>query len=102
MNSSLVYFVFPGNLDTPTGGYHYDRRLIGELRAAGLTVEPVSLPAGFPFPDQAARSLTRQALATLPDQIEIASMTDKNFFIAPSAGIGQRKPPEAPFARITS
>ncbi|MEZ5492924.1 MAG: glycosyltransferase family 4 protein [Gammaproteobacteria bacterium] len=68
MNSSPVYFVFPGNLDTPSGGYHYDRRLIGELRAAGLAVEAVPLPAGFPFPDQAARSLTRQVLATLPDQ----------------------------------
>lgn len=68
MISSPVYFVFPGDLDTPSGGYHYDRRLIGELRAAGLAVEAVPLPAGFPFPDQAARRLTRQALAALPDQ----------------------------------
>lgn len=67
MNITAVYFVFPGNLATPTGGYHYDRRLIHELRQLGLGVETISLSGQFPFPDDQALVDARQALAAVPD-----------------------------------
>lgn len=67
VSAPTLYFAFPGHLDTPTGGYHYDRRLIGELRALGLDVATVPLPDRFPFPDEPARDRSRQALAALPD-----------------------------------
>ncbi len=67
MNHTTVYFVFPGDLETPTGGYHYDRRLIAELRNLGLEVHTVSLPQGFPFPDEQARQSSSRLMAALPD-----------------------------------
>lgn len=62
-----MYFVFPGELDTLTGGYQYDRRLIDELRQLGVTVETIALSKQFPFPDANALEEARQALAAVPD-----------------------------------
>ncbi|MDF2617633.1 MAG: glycosyl transferase group 1 [Xanthobacteraceae bacterium] len=43
-------FAIPGDIDLPTGGYGYDRRIITEGRRAGCDVTHVALPGGFPFP----------------------------------------------------
>lgn len=67
MKSDSLYFVFPGRLDTPTGGYHYDRRLIQELRHLGLNVETIALSDQFPYPDAHALEEAQSALAALPD-----------------------------------
>ena len=82
-------FVYPGDLDTRTGGYRYDKRLIEELRAMGQSnassgendgaenkdenknenkdensgsweVDLISLQGGYPFPDD--EQLDRAAL----------------------------------------
>ncbi|MEX2468761.1 MAG: glycosyltransferase family 4 protein [Pseudohongiellaceae bacterium] len=68
MPDSSIYFAFPGDLDTPTGGYHYDRRLISELRKAGIVVKTVPLPHCAPALDHATRKTVREILAALPDQ----------------------------------
>lgn len=67
VNINFLYFVFPGNLDTPTGGYHYDRRLIHELRQLRLNIETIALSDRFPFPDARALEEARWALAAVPD-----------------------------------
>ena len=45
-----IAFVFPGDLDTPTGGYRYDRAIISQLRTIGHEIILVSLPGEYPFP----------------------------------------------------
>jgi len=62
----LISFFIPGRLDTPTGGYIYDRRIIDGLRASGLQVEITGLSSLFPFPDETALDGAARALADLP------------------------------------
>ena len=45
-----IRFIIPGDIDTPTGGYRYDRALIEEWRGLGLDVDLISLSGGYPFP----------------------------------------------------
>jgi glycosyltransferase involved in cell wall biosynthesis len=59
-------FAIPGDLDSPTGGYAYDRRMIAELRRLGWTIEPLALSGRFPAPDAATLAETYRILARLP------------------------------------
>ena len=61
-----LVFAVPGSLDTPTGGYAYDRRIIHELTALGWTIDVLDIGAGFPRPDAATRAAARARLAAIP------------------------------------
>jgi len=63
----LITFVIPGDLNTPTGGYVYDRRIIEGLRASGAGVEVRRVSTTFPFPDPAALREAARELASIPD-----------------------------------
>lgn len=69
-----VAFAIPGDLETRTGGYAYDRRIIAELRHRGWQVDIVGLGDGFPVPseEQAAEASRRllQAPADRPIVID--------------------------------
>lgn len=43
-------FAIPGDIDLPTGGYAYDRRVLALLPAAGMRVAHLPLPHAFPDP----------------------------------------------------
>jgi glycosyltransferase involved in cell wall biosynthesis len=47
---AAVTFAVPGSLDQPTGGYKYDRQVIGGLRQRGCEVDVIDLGDGFPHP----------------------------------------------------
>jgi glycosyltransferase involved in cell wall biosynthesis len=66
-----VVFAVPGSLDTPTGGYAYDRRIMAELRQLGWDVECLDIGDGFPLPDVATRSAARSLLLEVPDGLPI-------------------------------
>jgi glycosyltransferase involved in cell wall biosynthesis len=59
-------FAVPGNLDTPTGGYAYDKRIIAELERIGWQIGLVDLGEGFPWPSDAGRSKARTQLLNVP------------------------------------
>ena len=59
-------FAIPGDLDTPTGGYAYDRRMIAELRELGWRPQVVNLGDGFPHPSALTRATAKAQLADVP------------------------------------
>ena len=59
-------FLIPGNIDRPTGGYAYDRRVLALLAAFGVEARHVALPGSFPAPSAADLAQTQQQLAELP------------------------------------
>lgn len=62
-----IYFAIPGDINTLTGGYAYDRRLITELRALGHNIEHLRLSHRFPAPDAEALADAAAQFAALPD-----------------------------------
>ena len=63
-----AYFLIPGDPDTRTGGYGYDRRIMAGLAGLGRPVELRRLSATFPQPDHIALTEATAVLAGLPDQ----------------------------------
>jgi glycosyltransferase involved in cell wall biosynthesis len=59
-------FVLPGDPETPTGGYAYDRRMLRGLRELGWDVELHRLEAGFPNPSPGALADAAGILAGIP------------------------------------
>ncbi|MEP6467711.1 MAG: glycosyltransferase family 4 protein [Parafilimonas sp.] len=62
-----LYVVIPGDLDTRSGGYGYDRRIIAGLRQRGWTVTVLRLGDSFPMPTPGARAHAAETLAAIPD-----------------------------------
>jgi len=59
-------FAVPGDLDTPTGGYAYDKRMIAELRELGWRPQVLNLGEGFPHPSALTRATAKVQLADVP------------------------------------
>ena len=62
-----VYFAVPGDINSLTGGYGYDRELIKELKNAGIEVKVLPLSAEFPAPGPAALAEAATTFANLPE-----------------------------------
>ena len=71
MYNKPIHFVVPGNLNTPTGGYHYDRKVLAQLRQLGWAVETLTLSETFPQPTAAALREAQTAFARLPDNAAV-------------------------------
>jgi glycosyltransferase involved in cell wall biosynthesis len=66
-----IRLLVPGPLDTVSGGYGYDRRLLEGIAALGHDVAAVELGGAHPLPDDAARASARDALAAVPAEARI-------------------------------
>ncbi len=70
VNSSIpqsLCLVVPGRLDSLTGGYIYDRRIVEGLRRRGWSCDVHEIDAGFPFPSPAALEHANRVLTVIPD-----------------------------------
>lgn len=66
MSRRQLHFLLPGPQETVSGGFLYDRRMIGALRRAGLLASLITLPDCFPCPPPAVIAGANDALAALP------------------------------------
>lgn len=62
-----AYFAIPGDLDSPTGGYAYDRRLMAMLPAFGVDARHFALPGSFPNPSDDDIAATVSQLKATPE-----------------------------------
>ncbi len=67
MSNVPLNIVVPGNPDTSTGGYIYDRRIAQELEALGWQVVVTGLDGRFPDVDDRALCAVRHYLSSLKD-----------------------------------
>ncbi|WP_425584145.1 glycosyltransferase family 4 protein [Variovorax defluvii] len=67
MQPGRCAFLLPGDPETRTGGYTYDRHIVAGLRALGWEVELQSLGAGYPSPDATALARAARVVEALPD-----------------------------------
>ncbi len=65
MSMKHIAFAIPGDIDTPTGGYIYDRKMIEGLRNLGWQVDLVGLGDGFPYPDAQTLTFAQQKLQAI-------------------------------------
>jgi glycosyltransferase involved in cell wall biosynthesis len=78
-----IAFVVPGQIETRTGGYQYDRCMMSALRERGVRIDLVQLDGSFPYPTPAALDQASSALRSLPpgtvalvDSLALGAMPD--------------------------
>jgi len=66
-----VDLVVPGDIDTLTGGYIYDRRMLAGLARLGWQTSVHSLPDSFPEPSADALAVANAVLTGIPDRTTV-------------------------------
>lgn len=61
------HFIFPGDINTDSGGYRYDREIIRGLQAQGWEVSLISLEGAYPNPTHEDKALAQHAIDDLPE-----------------------------------
>ena len=64
-------FAVPGDLDTVTGGYLYEKRLLHGLREIGVPTQHIQLGGSFPEPTAADEAHARSALTAVPADVPL-------------------------------
>ena len=88
----LAALAVPGDINTLTGGYIYDRRLLEELRTAGRDVQLLRLPDGFPFPTPEAMAEALRVLQAVPANCPVI-IDGLAFGALPTAGVALIRAP---------
>ena len=88
-----LIFVYPGDLNAPTGGYAYDRRIIAGLKSLGWDIQLIGLGEGYPFPNPAQVDQAKEQLLGLTPGVPMV-VDGLALGVLPSlaAGIATRHP----------
>ena len=65
--NKIGYFIYPGDINTRTGGYLYDKKIVEGLQAQGWIIHLRSLEGEYPFPNDVARQMAAECLLSIPD-----------------------------------
>ena len=68
---SEAAFAIPGNIQTRTGGYIYERRMLESLNALGQPTRHIELMTSWPHPTPEAENDLVEKLATLPKDMPL-------------------------------
>jgi glycosyltransferase involved in cell wall biosynthesis len=71
LDKTCAAFLIPGDLNTLTGGYTYDRRLIETLSESDTPLHHVALDASWPDPTPSALAEVSHQLDRLPDAMPV-------------------------------
>lgn len=71
MSRHRLAFAVPGDINTATGGYGYDRKIMAKMVQAGWQVEHVELGEGFPSPDALTLHHAHQKLIAVPPSMPL-------------------------------
>jgi glycosyltransferase involved in cell wall biosynthesis len=66
-----VAFAVPGDIDAPTGGYGYARKLLALVPDLGVSLQHIRLPGGFPHPSGAELVETERLLSARPQPLRL-------------------------------
>lgn len=66
-----IRFIIPGDINTPSGGYRYDRTILEEWRALNVAFDLVNLSGSYPTPSDADKALAFSVL----DECDEADIT---------------------------
>jgi glycosyltransferase involved in cell wall biosynthesis len=89
-------FIVPGSLETPTGGYRYDREVVIGLRARGHRIDLLTLGDGFPAPDPATLRMSYRMIGALPERAVVID----GLALGALPQIGRHLPPAAPLLAL--
>lgn len=85
-------FVIPGDLNTRTGGYIYERRLLESLPEVGQPTRLIPVPSSWPYPTPQAEAELAARLAALPEGMPLIldGLVHASMDTALLAGLGRR------------
>jgi glycosyltransferase involved in cell wall biosynthesis len=82
-----ILFAIPGDLQTASGGYGYDRAVLAQAPALGVDMRPLALPGGFPSPDGAEIAASVAALRAALTPGDVALIDGLAYGALPEAAI---------------
>ena len=67
IHNKSYYFIYPGDINTKTGGYIYEKNILKRAKKIKFNLNTIKLADSFPFPKENDLKNLKKALEKLPD-----------------------------------